>query len=592
MGTRNIASRLAIYGALALFLGFAATPAPAASLPPVEATHGMVVSAQRLGSSVGLDILKQGGNAMDAAVAVGYALAVTHPCCGNLGGGGFMLMHLAAGRDVVVDFRETAPLAASRDMYLDAAGNPLPDASTKGYKAVGVPGTVLGLDTALQRYGSMDRARVMAPAIALAEEGFVLGDADVAILKYGAKEFAGEPNVAAIFLKNGASYAAGDRLIQPQLAATLKLIAKAGPDAFYRGPVAKAIVEASRQHGGILSLEDFERYRVVEREPLRCSYRGYDIAAAPPPSSGGTTICEILGIVENHKLADLGFHSAASVHVMVEAMRHAFLDRNNRLGDPAFVANPISQLLAKDYLSRLSAAIDPARATASSALNPGTPPHEGTQTTHYSIVDAAGNAVAVTYTINSYFGASVIAGDTGFFLNNEMDDFTAKPGSPNMFGLVQGEANAIEPGKRPLSSMSPTIVSRDGKIFLVLGSPGGSRIISAITQVISNVVDYGMDIQAAVDAPRFHHQWLPDKIYVEPFELSRDTSGRLTAMGHTIAEQQPWGAVEAILIGPPAPIGKSATAGLDDSTHASATTPGHLYGASDSRRPGGAAMGY
>jgi gamma-glutamyltranspeptidase/glutathione hydrolase len=565
-------------------------PAVPASLPPVEAAHGTVVSAQRLASAVGVVILQRGGNAVDAAVAVGYALAVVHPCCGNLGGGGFMLIHLATGRDTVLDFRETAPLAATRDMYLDSSGNVVPGASTRGYKAVGVPGTVLGFETALKRFGSMDRAAVMAPAIALAEQGFVLSGPDVDILSTGTKSFAKQPNAAAVFLKNGKPFAVGDRLLQPDLAETLKLIAKEGADAFYRGPIAQAIVDASRAGGGILELEDFRRYQVIERDPVHCSYRGYAIASTPPPSSGGTTLCEILNILEGLPLAAEGYHSAASTHDMVEAMRRAYLDRNNRLGDPAFVSNPLSQLLSQDYAGKLRASIDPGRATPSSALQ-SLIGQEGSQTTHYAVIDAMGNAVGVTYTINSYFGAKVIAGRTGFFLNDEMDDFTARPGAANMFGLVQGAANAIAPGKRPLSSMSPTLLTKDGRAFLLLGSHGGPRIITAILEVITNVVDFGMDLQSAVDAPRFHHQWLPDQTYTEPFSFSADTTAKLDQMGHKISVQEPWGAVEAILVAPPAAAPASGSE-IDDSTHRGALIPGHLYGANDSRRPGGAALGY
>jgi gamma-glutamyltranspeptidase/glutathione hydrolase len=570
----------------------AAIPArtPAASLPPVEAAHGMVVTAQSLASAVGVDILKQGGNAVDAAVAVGYALAVVHSCCGNLGGGGFMLIHLAGGKDVVIDFRETAPLAATRDMYLDAAGNPIPGASTEGYKAVGVPGTVLGLETALKRYGSLSRAQVMAPAIALAEQGFALTGPDVDILRTSTEAFAGQANVASIFLKQGQPFAAGDRLVQPELAETLKLIARDGSDAFYRGPIADAIVAASKANGGILEVEDFRHYEVVEREPLRCSYRGYDIVSTPPPSSGGVTICEILNIASGFPLGAQGYHSAAATHNLVEAMRRAYVDRNNRLGDPAFVTNPLTELLSADYAAKLRAGIDADHATASSTLKSALD-QEGNQTTHYSVIDAAGNAVGVTYTINNYFGAKVIAGKTGFFLNDEMDDFTAKPGSPNMFGLVQGSANEIAPGKRPLSSMSPTLLTRDGHVFLLLGSPGGARIITIILQVIVNVLDYGMDVQSAVNAPRFHHQWLPDVVFAEPFTFSADTAAKLAAMGYKFKEQAPWGAAEAILVAPPTSTAGVA-GGLDDSTHSSPLVPGHLYGANDARRPGGAAMGY
>jgi gamma-glutamyltranspeptidase/glutathione hydrolase len=577
---------------LALSLVLTSKAGQAASLPPVEASHGMVVTAQRVASQVGVDILKAGGNAVDAAVAIGYALAVTHPCCGNLGGGGFMLIHLSGGGDRIIDFRETAPLAARPDMYLDQAGNIIPDASTVGYKAVGVPGTVLGLDTALAKYGSMTRQQVMAPAIALAEQGFVLADPDVQILATGNKAFAGQANVAKIFLKDGKPYLAGDRLTQTALAASLRRIAETGPDAFYKGPIAAAIVAASQAQGGLLSLEDFSAYRVVEREPVHCSYRGYDIVATPPPSSGGTTLCEILGILEGYRVADLGFHSAASLHVMVEAMRHSYLDRNNRLGDPAFVTNPVDRLLSKAYAAKIRAVIDPALPMKSSTLSADTPPHnESAETTHYSIIDGAGNAVGVTYTINGYFGAKVIAGDTGFFLNDEMDDFTAKPGNANAFGLVQGAANAIQPEKRPLSSMNPVLMSKDGRPFLLLGSPGGARIITALVETIVNVVDYGMDIQSAVDAPRFHHQWLPDTVYLEPYALSADTIEKLTAAGYAFTDQRPWGAVAAILVGQPLQASQ-APAGIDDSTRPAPLVPGHLYGANDSRRPGGAALGY
>jgi len=433
----------------------------------------------------------------------------------------------------------------------------------------------------------------MASAIELAEQGFELSQQDVNVLDSRTDDFAKESNVAAIFLKSGKiPYKSGDRLSQPQLAASLRQIAAQGPDAFYKGPIAAAIVEASKAQGGILALEDFARYSVVERDPIRCSYRGYQIAAVPPPSSGGITTCEILGILGGYKLGDAGFHSAASVHLMVEAMRHAFLDRNSRLGDPAFVTNPVDRLISADYAGKIRAVIDPSKATPSSALTLDSPPHEGNQTTHYSVVDAAGNAVAVTYTINNYFGAGVIAGDTGFFLNDEMDDFAPKPGSANMFGLVQGKANEVQPGKRPLSSMSPTLVTRNGRLFLVLGSPGGPRIITAVAEVICNVVDFGMDIQAAVDAPRFHHQWLPDKIYAEPFAFSADTADKLSAMGYRMTVQTPWSAVEAIEVGQPAETLEVSGTAPHDSAISTPLRPGHLYGANDSRRPGGAALGY
>jgi gamma-glutamyltranspeptidase/glutathione hydrolase len=565
----GIFARLAVAGLLLA----AAVPLPAGAVspPPVEAHHGLVVTTQHLASEVGVEILKAGGNAVDAAVAVGYALAVTDPCCGNIGGGGFMTIHLADGRDVFVNFREKAPLKATRDMYLDASRNIVPGRSTRGYLAVGVPGTVLGLDTALAKYGTMKRAQVMAPAIKLADEGFTLEPGDVVLLDRGAKIFAQEPNVAAIFLKDGKPYAAGDRLVQKNLAATLELIAQNGPDAFYKGAVADEIVAASAAHGGILEKKDFADYRVEETAPVTCDYRGYHVISAPPPSSGGVTMCLILNILEPYPMGFLGFHSAQGVHYMVEAMRHAYVDRNAQLGDPDFVKMPLKQLLSKGYADKLRAEIEPYRATPSSAVAAGQPPHEGVNTTHYSIVDAKGNAVSVTYTINSFFGAKVIAGNTGFFLNDEMDDFTAKPGVPNQFGLVQGERNAIQPGKRPLSSMTPSIVMRDGKLFMVLGSPGGSRIITITLETLMNVVDYGMDVQAAVDAPRIHHQWLPDVIQTEPGALSADTVERLQAMGYRFKTFDPWGAAEAILVDP---------------------RTGALYGANDDRHPAGAAIGY
>jgi gamma-glutamyltranspeptidase / glutathione hydrolase len=584
--------RLAGAVSAALAMTVIAASAFAATLPPTASRNGMVVAEQRLAAEIGTGILAAGGNAVDAAVAVGYALAVVHPCCGNLGGGGFMTIHLADGRDTFLDFRETAPLAASETMYLDAAGNVVPGRSTRGYLAVGVPGSPLGLDTALRRYGTMSRAAVMAPAIRLAADGFILSQGDADILATGAKAFAEEPNVAAIFLRDGQPYRAGDRLIQTALAATLETLARDGPDALYRGRLGAAIVAASGTQGGILTTADFDQYTVEEAAPIRCAYRGVTIVSAPPPSSGGTTLCEIFNVLHEYKLGDFGFHSARSIHLMVEAMRHAYVDRNAYLGDPAFVANPIEQLLSDEHAAAIRARIEDGRATPSGTVAAGTPPHEGTNTTHYSIVDKAGNAVAVTYTINSFFGAKIIAGDTGFFLNNEMDDFTAKPGVTNMFGLVQGAANAIRPSKRPLSSMSPTIVLRDGKIFMVVGSPGGPRIITTVLETISNVVDYGMTVSEAVNAPRIHHQWLPDTIYAEPFALSADTAHLLGEMGYKITEQAPWGAAEAILVGPPSASGTGAPLGGDDSTHGGGVTPGVLYGANDARRPAGTAIGY
>ena len=576
--------------ALALAL-FHSAPGDAVTRQPITADHGMVVTSQHLATDVGVAILKQGGNAVDAAVAVGYALAVTNPCCGNIGGGGFATLHMADGKDVFLNFREKAPGASTEKMYLNAAGDLVPDLSLKGYLAVGVPGSVLGLDTLLQKYGTMKREVVMAPAIKLAEEGFVLNDGDVAIMAGSAKAFAEQPNVAAIFLHDGKPWASGETFIQKNLANTLKQISAGGPDAFYKGPIADALVDASSKNGGILSKQDLADYTVAEAAPIKCNYRGYDLISTPPPSSGGTAVCEILNILKGYPMAELGFHSAAGIHYMVEAMRHTFVDRNFQLGDPDFVKNPLDKLLSDSYAAEIRAKIDPAKATPSKDVQPGTAPHEGTQTTHYSIVDAKGDAVAVTYTINALFGAKVIAGDTGFFLNDEMDDFTTKPGTANLFGLVQGKTNVIAPGKRPLSSMSPTIVTKDGKTFMVLGSPGGSRIITIVLETLMNVVDYGMNMQEAVDAPRLHHQWLPDEVYVEPFALSPDTAKILGDMGYTIKTQSPWGAAEAILIGPAADPAAPASSG-NDAMAASKPIPGKLYGAHDDRRPAGAAGGY
>jgi len=582
---------------LSLFLAILAvwvpiTAAKAFTRQPVAAESGMVVSSQHLASQVGVDILKTGGNAVDAAVAVGYAMAVVNPCCGNLGGGGFATIRLADGRAVFINFREKAPLAATADMYLDAKGEVIEDASLVGYLAVAVPGSVLGLDTMLAKYGTMSRAAVMAPAIKLAEEGFILTAGDASILATATKAFAGQPNVAAIFLNHGQPLKEGERLVQTDLARSLKAIAEAGPNALYRGALAEKIVAASSANGGILSKQDFAGYTVTEPPPVACSYRGYEIFSAPPPSSGGATLCLILHIVEAYPLRDWGYHSAQTVHVLAEAMRHAFVDRNFLLGDPDFVTNPLTKLLSKEYAAKLRAAIKLDKATPSAELQQGKAPHEGDQTTHYSIVDKAGNAVAVTTTLNALFGAKVIAGDTGFFLNDEMDDFTTKPGAANLFGLVQGENNAIAPGKRPLSSMSPTIVMKDGKVFMVIGSPGGSRIISIVAQVIIDVIDYGMTIQEAVNAPRIHHQWLPDQITVEPFALSADTVALLTARGHKVVTQSPWGAAEAILIGLPADATAGDGSSGNDAARLGETIPGTRYGGHDDRRPAGSAAGH
>ena len=583
---------------LAALLALAAPAARAASGPAVEGGNGMVVSSQRLASQVGADILRAGGNAVDAAVAVAYAEAVVNPCCGNIGGGGFLLLHTADGRSRFVNFRETAPAAATRDMYLDAAGDVIAGASLRGWKAAGVPGTVLGLNTALGRYGTLPLARVMAPAIALARDGFTLTRGDTDILESGTRLFAREANVARIFLRpDGSPYRPGDRMVQADLARTLQAIAEGGADAFYRGAIPRTVEAASRAGGGLLTAADFAAYTVTEAEPLACSYRGATVLSAPPPSSGGTTLCQILTILDGYDLRAAGFNSAKAVHWMVEAMRRAYADRNMLLGDPAFVRNPVEALLSPAYAERLRASIRPDRATPSSEVrpDPGTVTRERPETTHISVMDKAGNAVSLTYTINGYFGAGVIAGDTGFLLNDEMDDFTVKTGVPNLFGLVQGAQNAIQPGKRPLSSMAPTLVLREGEVALVAGSPGGARIITITAQTIIAMLDFGMAPQAAVDAPRIHHQWLPDTVYAEPFALSADTQAILRGMGHTIVEQTPWGAQELIAVrgaaaDGAAPGGGAASSG-NDASRTGGMRPGLLYGANDNRRPAGAAIG-
>jgi len=576
-------ARVAKVSSIALTAALSGTVAHAAAPPALESADGMVVTAQHLASDVGAAILRQGGNAVDAAVAVGYALAVTHPCCGNLGGGGFMTIHLADGRNTFINFREKAPLAARADMFLDAQGNPVGDKSLNGYLAAGVPGTVLGLETARREYGTLPRPTLMAPSIRLAEEGFILTRGDVDELDAGTAEFRAQPNVAAIFLHQGAPFKPGERLVQHGLAATLRAVSANGAAVFYHGAIAEAVAAASRANGGLLTLQDFAAYEVTESAPISCHYRGYTIVSAPPPSSGGVAVCEMLQVLEAYPLGTLGFHSSDSVHLMTEAMRYAYRDRNTYLGDPAFVENPIARLLSTHHIESIRARIQPHRATPSSALGNVAAAGEKATTTHYSIVDGKGNAVSVTYTINDDFGAKVIAGDTGFFLNDEMDDFTAKPGAANLFGLVQGKANAIAPGKRPLSSMTPTIVLKDGKPVLVVGTPGGSRIITTVLEIIVNVIDHGMTLQEAVDAPRIHHQWLPDTLAGEPFAFSADTVKSLTQMGYHVVPLEVWGAgnaAEAIGIAP-ADAAEAKILGFP--------RPGVFYGASDSRAPAGSA---
>ncbi|QIG07156.1 gamma-glutamyltransferase [Proteus sp. ZN5] len=565
----------------------------AAYEPAVEAQHGMVVSSQHLASQVGNDILQKGGNAIDAAVAVGYAQAVVNACCGNIGGGGFMTIHLADGTNTFINFRETAPSSASKNMYLDKDGNLIKDASLYGYLASGVPGTVKGLNSALEKYGTLSRQDVMAPAIKLAREGYILTRADTDVLETTTERFKQDPESAKIFLKpDGTPWQPGDRLIQTDLANTLELIANQGSDAFYQGEIPKKVEEASKQHNGLLTQEDFANFTITETKPITCTYRGYEFISAPPPSSGGVTICQTLNILEGYDLKSMGFNSAEYVHTLTEAMRHAYMDRNTFLGDPQFIKNPTEKLLNKAYATEIRQQIKPNEATPSENVQPGIAPHESPETTHYSVIDKNGNAVSTTYTINGRFGAVVIAPGTGFFLNNEMDDFTTKVGEKNLYGLVQGERNSIAPLKRPLSSMSPTIVTKEGKPFLILGSPGGSRIISITLQTALNIIEFGMPPQEAVNSPRIHHQWLPDEVYYEQRGLSKDTLEKLSVMGYKMVEQTPWGAAELIMVGLPGEEGVIPSSSGNDSAVSGAVREGYLYGSNDVRRPAGKAVGY
>jgi gamma-glutamyltranspeptidase/glutathione hydrolase len=555
---------------------YAASPAPA------EGQNGMVVTAQHLASHIGIDVLKNGGNAVDAAVAVGYALAVVYPTAGNLGGGGFMTIRFKDGKSTFLDFRERAPLAATKTMYLDKDGKPVDGASTETYLAIGVPGTVAGLEEAREKYGTRKREELIDPALKLAKNGFTLALGDILSFADGNERLAKDPAAASIFLKDGKPLPLGEKLVQPDLAKSLSAISEKGPAAFYQGDIADLIVKSSKEYGGILAKADLEQYKVRELEPVKCSYRGYDIVSSPPPSSGGLIICEILNVLEGYPISYLGYGSAETTRLMVEAMRHAYVDRNTALGDPDFVDNPIEKLTSKAYAAEIRSRIDPYRAGVSEALKPAEF-KESTETTHYSIVDKDGNAVAVTYTLNGSFGTAKVAEGTGILLNNEMDDFTIKPGVANLYGLIQGEANAIEPRKSPLSSMSPTIVSKDGKPFMVIGSPGGSRIITITLEAIMNIIDHGMDIQEAIDAPRIHHQWLPDQVYMEANALSPDTIRLLTGMGYTVgvdADWPVWGEAAGILVG-----GKDMAA-IEKGGNS------RYYGAIDSRAVGGAAIGY
>ncbi|HCM1962687.1 TPA: gamma-glutamyltransferase [Salmonella enterica subsp. salamae serovar 56:l,v:z39] len=538
---------------------------------PVRATQGMVASVDAMATQVGVDILKQGGNAVDAAVAVGYALAVTHPQAGNLGGGGFMLLRTKDGATTAIDFREMAPAGATRDMFLDEQGNPDSKKSLTSPLASGTPGTVAGLSLALEKYGSLPLNSVVRPAIKLAQEGFIVNDALADDLKtYGSEVLPHHENSKAIFWKDGEPLKKGDKLVQQDLANSLTMIAENGPDAFYKGEIARQIAQQMQQNGGLITTDDLAAYQAVERTPVSGEYRGYQIFSMPPPSSGGIHIVQILNILENFDMKKYGFGSADAIQIMAEAEKYAYADRSEYLGDPDFVNVPWQALTSKAYAKSIAGQIDINKAKPSSEIRPGKlAPYESDQTTHFSVVDKDGNAVAVTYTLNTTFGTGIVAGNTGILLNNQMDDFSAKPGVPNVYGLVGGEANAVGPKKRPLSSMSPTIVVKDGKTWLVTGSPGGSRIITTVLQMVVNTIDFGMNVAEATNAPRFHHQWLPDELRVEK-GFSPDTLKLLEQKGQKVALKEAMGSTQSIMVGP----------------------DGELYGASDPRSVDDLTAGY
>src|SRR6266849_3311248 len=542
-----------------------AAPATTAPLRPTHAPHAMVTSVHELASRAGIEMMRSGGNAVDAAVATGFALAVVHPQAGNLGGGGFLLLRNATGETHFIDFREKAPAAATENMYLDAQGNVIPDSSKDssvvGYKCIGVPGSVAGLVYAEKKYGKLSLEKVIAPAIKLARDGFPLAYEDTQDLRKD-KYLAQFPESKRIFLRDGNYYQPGELLKQPELARTLERIAK-DPDDFYRGALARELAAAIHKGGGLITAADLAAYEVKEREPIRGSYRGYDIISAPPPSSGGVALVEILNILEGFDLAKFGNRSADAIHLEAEAFRRAFYDRTDFMGDPDFAKIPVAQLIDKKYAGAWRDSIDLNHASVSKDLKRPSifnelervaqsrtaGIREPENTTHYSVVDAEGNAVSVITTLNAFFGSRATAEGLGFLLNDEMDDFAAKQVVPNAYGLIQGPANAIGAGKRPLSAMAPTIVLKDGKLFLVLGARGGPTIITTVANVLIGVVDFSLDIQAAVNAPRFHHQWLPDEILVED-RLSPDTMSVLRSRGHKLTVRHFWGDGECIMIDP------------------------------------------
>lgn len=537
---------------------------------PVYGKNGMVASEQGLATQVGLDILKQGGNAIDAAVAVGFALAVVLPNAGNIGGGGFMVLHDdKTGKDVAIDFREIAPAKASRDMYLDNQGKVIDGKSLFTHDASGVPGTVAGMEYALKKWGTMPLSKVLEPAIKLADKGFIVSDVLAQTLKEEKSTLGKWSASKAIFFKNGEPLKSGDLLVQKDLAKSLRLIAKQGAKAFYQGEIATKIAKEMQSHGGTMTLEDLKAYKVVERQPIIGDYRGYKVVTMPPPSSGGVHLIEILNMLEHYPIKEDGVNSAKNIHHMAESMKLAYADRSEYLGDPDFVKIPVTGLTSKAYANELVKTIDDNKARLSSDIKPGKPqPYESDQTTHFSIIDKAGNAVAVTYTLNLNFGSGIVVEGTGILLNNEMDDFSVKPGVPNAFGLVGGTANAIEAKKRPLSSMTPTIVMKNNKPWLVTGSPGGARIITTVLQSVVNTIDHEMNPAEAIITPRVHHQWLPDELRVEE-GISPDTIKLLQDKGHKVVTKAPMGRIQIIQ--------------ADDSG---------FYGYSDPRNPDGKTLGF
>ena len=537
---------------------------------PVHALHGMVSSASGLATDIGVDVLRKGGNAVDAAVAVGFALSVALPNSGNIGGGGFMILHDGkTGKDTAIDFREMAPAAATRDLFLDAQGNVIVDKSLFTQAAIGVPGTVAGLTYALEHYGTMKRAALLAPAVALANKGFPVGETLASRFAAEHDHLAAWAGTRKVFFHDGKVPATGDILRNPDLGRSLALIGRDGAKAFYEGRIAAAIVAEARAHGGLITAADLKNYKVVERVPVRGTYRGVEIVSMPPPSSGGVHVIQILNILSNFPLRDWGPNSARTIHVMAEAERRAYADRSEYVGDPDFVKVPVQGLTSPAYGKELAGQIDLAHATPSSQLKPGRPqPYESDQTTQFTVADDRGSVVSVTYTLNTNFGSGIVASGTGILLNNEMDDFSAKPGVANAYGLVGGDANAVGPMKRPLSSMSPTLVLKGGKPWIATGSPGGARIITTTLQVLVNMIDFDMNPAEAGAAVRVHDQWLPDELRIER-GLSPDTIALLRGMGHNVVERQAMGDTQTIEI-----------------------LPDGFYGYADQRDPNGAARGY